>query len=45
MPECRRITEDEIALEKQKALIRQIHQMGGEVLMSSHVLKYIPKGE
>lgn len=45
MPECRRITEDEIALEKQKALIRQIHQMGGEVLMSSHVLKYIyPRG-
>lgn len=44
-PSAGEITEDEIAVEKQKALIRQIHQMGGEVLMSSHVLKYIPKEE
>lgn len=31
------------AVEKQKAFIDEIHKMGGEVLMSSHVLKYIPK--
>lgn len=34
------ITFDEVAVEKQKALIRQIKELGGEVLMSSHVLKY-----
>lgn len=33
-------TVDPIAVEKQKELIKKIHEMGGEVLMSSHVLKY-----
>ena len=30
------------AIEKQKELIRKIHNKGSKVLMSSHVLKYIP---
>ena len=30
------------AIEKQKELIRKIHDKGAKVLMSSHVLKYIP---
>ena len=33
---------DKTAIEKQKELIRKIHNMGAKVLMSSHVLKYIP---
>ena len=44
-PSAGEITEDDTAVEKQKRLIRHIHEMGGEVLMSSHVLKYIPKEE
>ena len=36
------LTVDPIAIQKQKELIKKIHEMGGEVLMSSHVLKYIP---
>lgn len=31
------------AVEKQKKLIREIHKMGGEVLMSSHVFRFLPK--
>ncbi len=31
------------AIEKQVRLIEEIHHIGGEVLMSSHVLRYIPK--
>lgn len=34
------ITFDEQAVAKQKKLIDEIHALGGEVLMSSHVLKY-----
>lgn len=34
---------DPIAIQKQKDLIAKIHAMGGEVLMSSHVLTYIPE--
>ena len=30
------------AIEKQKELIRKIHDKGAKVMMSSHVLKYIP---
>ena len=30
------------AIEKQKELLRKIHDKGAKVLMSSHVLKYIP---
>ncbi|MBC8542352.1 type I 3-dehydroquinate dehydratase [Bianquea renquensis] len=33
---------DKTAIEKQKELIRKIHDKGAKVLMSSHVLKYIP---
>lgn len=33
------------AIEKQKRLIDRIHEAGGEVLMSSHVLKYTPAEE
>ena len=36
------MTYDERAIEKQKALIDEIHAAGGEVVMSSHVLKFIP---
>ncbi len=39
------LTEDAEAVEKQKALIERIHAAGGEVLMSSHVLKFIPEEE
>ena len=34
------LTMDAAAIEKQKRLIDRIHEAGGEVLMSSHVLKY-----
>lgn len=33
---------DKTAIEKQKELIRKIHSKGSKVIMSSHVLKYIP---
>lgn len=33
---------DEKAIEKQMKLIQQIHQMGGEVLISSHTMVYTP---
>ena len=33
---------DKTAIEKQKELIRKIHDKGAKVMMSSHVLKYIP---
>ena len=36
------LTEDETAIKKQMALIDRIHEKGGEVLMSSHILKYTP---
>ncbi len=39
------ITEDPAAVEKQKALIERIHEAGGEVLMSSHVMKFLPAEE
>ena len=35
---------DKTAIEKQKELIKKIHDKGAKVLMSSHVLKYIPAG-
>ena len=35
-------TTDERAVEKQMKVIEKIHSMGAEVLMSSHVLKYVP---
>ncbi len=36
------LTDDPQAIQKQKELIDRIHAMGGEVLISSHVLKYTP---
>lgn len=39
------LTMDAAAIEKQKRLIDRIHEAGGEVLMSSHVLKYTPAEE
>lgn len=42
-PEPWELTYDEAAVEKQKALIQEIHARGGEVLMSSHNHAYYPK--
>lgn len=36
------LTEDEQAIEKQMRLIEKLHEKGAEVLMSSHVNKFIP---
>lgn len=36
------IAVDTTAIEKQKELIQKLHDKGAKVLMSSHVLKYIP---
>lgn len=36
------LTDNEEAIKKQMALIDEIHAIGGEVLMSSHILKYTP---
>jgi len=36
------LTDDPIAVEKQKKLIDELHAIGAEVIMSSHVRKYIP---
>ncbi len=39
------LTEDADAVQRQMALIDDIHARGGEVLMSSHVLKFTPAEE
>lgn len=36
------LTEDAAAIEAQKALIRELHSAGAEVLMSSHILRFTP---
>ncbi len=36
------LTDDPVAVEKQKKLIEELHAMGAEVIMSSHVRKFIP---
>ena len=36
------ITYNEKAIEKQIALAKEVHRMGGEVLMSSHPLRFMP---
>lgn len=36
------LTDDPAAIQKQKELIAELHALGAEVLMSSHVLKFIP---
>lgn len=38
-------TEDERAIEKQKSVIKTLHAMGAEVLMSSHILKFLSGDE
>ena len=37
------MTDDQDAIQKQMELIDQIHREGAQVLMSAHVLKYIPE--
>lgn len=39
------ITYNEKAVERQKELIKLVHKMGKETLMSTHTLKYIPEAE
>lgn len=39
------LTENPEAVAKQKAVIKKIHEMGGEVLMSSHLMRYADKEE
>lgn len=39
------MTDDPTAVDRQKDLIARIHDAGGEVLMSSHVMKFIPAEE
>ena len=39
------LTMDAAAIEQQRALIDELHAMGGEVLMSSHILKFTPAKE
>lgn len=39
------LTMDAAAIDKQRRLIDRIHEAGGEVLMSSHVLQYTPAEE
>lgn len=41
-PHPQELTEDENAIKKQMQLIEQLHEVGAEVLMSSHVLKFTP---
>ncbi|MBQ8894826.1 MAG: type I 3-dehydroquinate dehydratase [Clostridia bacterium] len=36
------LTDDPAAIQKQKELIAELHALGAEVLMSSHVLKFTP---
>ena len=42
-PSDMEFTTDPVAIERQKAFIKKIHERGAEVLMSSHVLRFIPK--
>ena len=44
-PDPIQLTMDPGAIDKQRRLIDRIHEAGGEVLMSSHVLKYTPAEE
>ena len=39
------LTYDAAAVEKQKKLISRIHELGADVLISSHVLKFTPESE
>ena len=44
-PTMGELTESEAAIIKQRALIDALHKKGAEVLMSSHVMKFIPADE
>ena len=44
-PDPIQLTMDPTAIDKQRRLIDRIHEAGGEVLMSSHVLRYTPAEE
>lgn len=44
-PDSRQLTFDPEAVEKQKALIATIHEMGGEVLMSTHLNSRLTEDE
>lgn len=44
-PQPGELTRDEAAVKKQMQLIDELHKKGTEVLMSSHVLKFIPAEE
>ena len=44
-PEDDQLTFDPEAVEKQKQLIQKIHEMGGEVLISSHLSRYFDEEE
>ena len=44
-PDPIQLTMDPTAVDKQRRLIDRIHEAGGEVLMSSHVMKYTPAEE
>ncbi len=44
-PQPGELTRDEAAVKKQMQLIEALHKKGAEVLMSSHVLKFIPAEE
>ena len=44
-PETDQLTFDTQAVEKQKELINKIHEMGGEVLISTHTSRYFTEEE
>lgn len=44
-PSPRELTRDAAAIDRQKQIIDQVHEMGGEVLMSSHVWEYMTPEE
>lgn len=44
-PSAYELTTDPSAVKKQKEWIRRIHDMGGEVLMSSHIYEFLPQSQ
>ena len=44
-PEVDEFTEDAEAVKKQKELIREIHSLGGEALISTHIFHFTPRDE
>ena len=42
-PDPSQLTYDAEAVKKQKELIHEIHDMGGEVLMSAHIWEFVPE--